>query len=154
MKLTDKLELHKYIDYSECDFPEINLEEKYCIAIGFPANKTKINDMNTVSEKGIYWTKEANIDEYTKNSMNRNKYLLLHFDPKKSFDANFKKHQYPKPTGMSGGGVFAVEKDLGEKSKTMLLGILTEYKAGSSRIMIAERTSDFFQILNSIISNE
>ncbi|WP_068717353.1 serine protease family protein [Vibrio tritonius] len=109
-------------------------EKKIYSFIGYPATKSKIdrNKFNTVKSKMYtYFNTTCEKKVYEDMSLNPNTHILVNFNAKNCKNESGELVTFPRPNGLSGGGVW-LHKNLtaiGEETTQYLSGLAIEYHA-------------------------
>ncbi|WP_146047133.1 hypothetical protein [Aeromonas bestiarum] len=105
--------------------------------IGYPATKAKIDRNKIFSVKSKmykYFDTTCNQSVYADLSLSENTHILINFNAKKCKDESGQQVTFPKPNGMSGGGVW-LHKDLDcvrQPTTEYLAGVAIEYHANKN----------------------
>ncbi len=146
---TDKIDI-AILELNEDSFEKINssdcitlemiapsgtfAEQKIYSFIGYPATKSKIDrsKTNTIKSKMYkYFNTTCEGAAYEDMSLTPDTHILVKFDAKKCKNESGELVTFPKPNGLSGGGVWLHKKltAIGEETTKYLAGIAIEHHA-------------------------
>ena len=119
---------------------------------GYPNGKSKVKDSIYSSEIVYYHGKRVEKERYKSLNYELQTNILAEFGKKGVNDANFNLQNFPKPNGISGGGIYRlVQTDDGLDRK--LIGIGHTYKS-KQHLFIGTNIKFCIDVLKNIIENE
>jgi hypothetical protein len=139
------------VTIGEIDVNDIPNSKKYYAFIGHPTNKTKPKFRTTKmkSEMFSYMGTIATEKAYQQLKLSKYSHIVIDFDPKKCIAEDGTICTFPKPRGMSGGGVWLME-DLNSHSSqsyvNKLVGIgIEDHK--NPKVMVGTRIGAVVEVI-------
>jgi hypothetical protein len=112
-EMEEKIGNIEYICQSEMLLRDLKDAEKFCLALGYPNSKNKLNPKNgnSVKETPFVYTSvlKHEADFYSKAGANKSQHYLLDYCKNHSKDQMNNKVNSISPKGVSGGGLFFIE---------------------------------------------
>jgi hypothetical protein len=133
----------EFLSSSDCERDHQNdpSGKSFYLLIGYPGSRkmTKIENGQIKQRSVCLATVPASDEWYTNLNITTKNHLLLEYD---ETDVSYQRHRHLPPSlaGISGGGVFQVQK---ETNEVRLVGIITEFHR-SAGLLMATRIEPFF----------
>ena len=121
------------------------------IALGFPETRVKATSIDAKGELKKLLTDESNLLEYKRMKVDPRIGIIIDFDKTSVFSQKKVNVLFPKPNGMSGGGLFGMYKNglLEINIAVLLVGILTDWDDKTKKGMKATKIKFALAILKS-----
>ena len=159
-QLSEKIGNIVYLTEDDLHLEETTEKHKYCLALGFPNSKNKLNPTlgNHVKETPFVYSSLLKFDDklYIDTDTNPKYHLLLDFCKKYSKDENGNKVNSIYPKGVSGGGLFHIEGMSNPESykpdtpcSGKFIGILIEFRE-KQKVLVYTKLSVIIHALNRV----
>lgn len=118
------------------------------LSVGYPSAKTKVNTLyKKVVAKPFYLLTTPFTKEIKNSKFDKNFHTLAYYRRKKIFDPETQRtNSGPLPYGISGSGLWYLEKDGNDIYKPYLVGILSEYDKQNG-ILISTKIDLFIDLI-------
>ena len=125
-RLEEKLMLFSPIHVNQCN--SLQYSKSILSIFGYPSTKTRSRSKIVESGLFCYLTSIENDEKRWLGKIDKRVNYLCKFDQEDSYDIDNKRATFPKPNGISGGGLFEIilDKD-GNPISFALIGIVTEW---------------------------
>ncbi|MHA2061781.1 MAG: hypothetical protein ACW963_05780 [Candidatus Sifarchaeia archaeon] len=139
------------VTIDEIDVNDIPHSKKYYAFIGHPTNKTKPKFGTTIMKREMFSYMGTIVTQkaYQQLDLSIYSHIVIGFDPKKCIAEDGIRYTFPKPKGMSGGGVWLME-DLNSHSSrsyvNKLVGIgIEDHK--NPEVMVGTRIGAVIEVI-------
>ena len=154
-KCVDKLkEIKTFLNSSYTCLLQNQFEKQLMIICGFPSVATDTSTSEIASVGHYYFTNTSNKKPYEYYGFSDEQFIIVEYAGK-GFDLiTNKKKKTKEPYGMSGGGLWKIWQDEGDKNfKFCLTGILTETRNGKYYVIIANKINLLLDLIYEYISS-
>lgn len=112
-------------------------KEDALLIVGYPASKTKTNTQSrSIITSPLYFFTSPNLKDLSNFNFSKDYHVIVNYQRKKILNPRTTKIETgPLPYGMSGGGVWYIQKNKNSKYDAFLVGIMFEYLLKKSSIV-------------------
>jgi hypothetical protein len=152
-----------YISKSEMLLNDLDGNHRCCLALGYPNSKNKVkpNGGNHIKEASFVYTGylKSDAELYSKTGTNPKHHYLLDYDRKHSKDEHNNIVNSVGPRGVSGGGLFLIEKIIEPESyrpnvpcSGKLIGILIEFRK-NQKVLVYTKLAVIVNVLENNLTH-